>query len=88
MATTTEKPVVDALKPLGTVAEQFVATSRKAGLAYLDTYEKAVGQAIDAQTKLADASGQDWLKSLVQTQTTYTREVTEAWTAPARKLLA
>jgi hypothetical protein len=67
--------------------EQFIAVARKAGNAYLDSYEKAVDRAIDLELKLAGMTQQDWVKDLIETQTEFAREVTSSYTSTARTLL-
>jgi hypothetical protein len=72
---------------LTAINEQFVAAARKAGISYLGTYEKAVGRAIDFELKIADASKQQWLKSLVEAQTGLARDLTTTYASTARSLL-
>ncbi|MBV9818338.1 MAG: hypothetical protein JOZ07_08335 [Solirubrobacterales bacterium] len=67
--------------------EQFAAAYRKAGHAYLDSYEKVVDRAIELELKLADSTGQDWLKGIVETQTNFAREVADTYASTARTLL-
>jgi hypothetical protein len=67
--------------------EQLLAAARKAGNLYLDTYEKAVDRATDLQLKLAGVSQQEWLKSLIEAQVDFTRELTSSYTTTARTLL-
>jgi hypothetical protein len=67
--------------------EQFLAAARKAGNLYVDSYEKAVDRAIEVQLNLAGMTQQEWLKTLIETQADFTREVTQAYTTAARGLL-
>ena len=67
--------------------EQFLAVARKAGNAYLDSYEKAVDRAIDLELKLAATTQQEWVKDLIEAQTEFAREVTSSYTSTARTLL-
>ncbi len=50
-------------------SEQFVSYARKAGNAYLDSYEKAVDRAIELELKVAGMTQQEWLKSMIEAQT-------------------
>jgi hypothetical protein len=72
---------------LTAINEQFVAAARKAGISYVDTYEKAVGRAIDFELKVTDATKQPWLKSLVEAQTGLARDLTTVYASTARSLL-
>jgi hypothetical protein len=67
--------------------EQFVAAARKAGNLYVDSYEKAVDRAIDIERKVAGVTQQEWLKTLIEAQTDFAREVAESYTTAARTLL-
>jgi hypothetical protein len=67
--------------------EQFLAATRKASNLYLDSYEKTVDRVIDLELKFAGLSQQEWLKSLVEAQADFTREVTGSYTSTARSLL-
>jgi hypothetical protein len=92
MATTTNttqtQPNFDAaFEQVKDLNEQFVGAARKAGVQYLDTYEKAVDRAIDAELKLAGAAKQEWLKGVIDTHVDLTRQMTDAYTKAARGLL-
>jgi hypothetical protein len=67
--------------------EQFLAFARKAGNAYLDSYEKAVDRTIDFERKIAASTQQEWLKDLIEAQTDFAREITASYTSTARTLL-
>jgi hypothetical protein len=67
--------------------EQFLAVARKAGNAYLDSYEKAVDRAIEFELKFAAATQQEWLKDVIEAQAEFAREVTASYTSTARTLL-
>jgi hypothetical protein len=67
--------------------EQFVTAARKAGVLYLDTYEKAVDRAVEFELKLAEATPQEWLKGLLETQAKLTQDLTSSYTTTARSLL-
>ena len=67
--------------------EQVFAAARKAGNLYLDSYEKAIDQAIELELKVAGLTRQEWLKSLIEAQADLTREVAGSYTSTARTLL-
>jgi hypothetical protein len=92
MATSTQNrnatPTVSAVIDRATEAqEQFTTAARKAGNAYLDTYEKAVDRAIDLELRFAESTRQDWIKSVAEAQTGFARELTETYASTARTLL-
>lgn len=91
MATSTQTktaPTLEGLFERTTDAqEQFVAAARKAGHAYLDSYEKAVDRAIELELRLVDSTRQDWLKSIVTAQTDFAREISQTYAGTARTLL-
>ncbi|HUO73763.1 MAG TPA: hypothetical protein VMU39_23530 [Solirubrobacteraceae bacterium] len=67
--------------------EQFFSTARKAGSLYLDSYEKAVDRAIEFELKVAGMTEQEWLKTLIEAQVDFTRELSSSYTTAARSLL-
>jgi hypothetical protein len=91
MATTQTKhetpPFETAFEQLKDAGEQMMGTARKAGNLYLDSYEKAVDRAIDFEVKVAGMTEQEWLKSLIEMQVDFTRELTSSYTSAARSLL-
>jgi hypothetical protein len=80
-------PVEAAFEQVKELNEQFLATARKAGNLYLDSYEKAVDRAVDLELKLAGLSHQEWLKSVMEAQADITREITSSYATAARGLL-
>jgi hypothetical protein len=92
MATTTQNRNTTAaingmFERAGEAQEQFAEAARKAGHAYLDSYEKAVDRAIELELRLAGSTQQDWIKSIAETQAEFAREVTSTYTSTARALL-
>jgi hypothetical protein len=91
MATTQTRnstPSIDGVfERAGEAQEQFAAAARKAGKAYLDSYEKVVDRATELQLKLAESTQQDWVKSIAETQADFARELTNTYTSTARTLL-
>lgn len=82
-----EAPIDTAFEQAKDLSEQVLAASRKAGNLYLDSYEKAVDRAVELELKFAGATQQDWLKSLLQAQADFTRELADSYTSTARSLL-
>jgi len=91
MATTQSKtsaPTFDAAyDQFKELNEQFLAAARKAGNLYVDSYEKAVDRAIDLERKVAGATQQEWLRTLIEAQTDFARELADSYTTAARTLL-
>ena len=67
--------------------ERFLAAARKAGNLYVDSYEKAVTGATNLQLQLAERTDPEWLKSLVDAQVGYARELTSSYATAARTLI-
>jgi hypothetical protein len=86
--TGTRNPSIEtALNQVQAANEQFVTAARKATTVYLDSYEKAVDRTINLELSLADATQQEWLKSLIVAQADVARELTSSYTNAARALL-
>ncbi len=69
------------------VNERLVDTSRKATGVYLETYEKTVKTVADFEERLAGASQNEWLASMVRAHAELSREVVKVQTSAARELL-
>ncbi len=67
--------------------EQMLSSVRQTGVKYLDSYEKAIDRAVDLELKLAGASKQEWLKTMIDAHADLTRELTAAYTSSARQFL-
>jgi urocanate hydratase len=63
--------------------EQMIDAARKAVTQYVDTYTKAVDRAIDVERKLADATKQEWLKSIIEAQA----DMNDAYASSVHSLL-
>jgi hypothetical protein len=74
--------------PVTDFTEKATANGKKAGAAYLDSYEKAVLTLADTYEKAASATKVDWIETLASTQAGFAREVTKAYTAAARDAVA
>jgi hypothetical protein len=67
--------------------EQFLAAGRKAGNLYVDSYERAVDRAIEMERKVAGVTQQEWLKTLIEAQADFAKDVSTSYTTAARTLL-
>lgn len=86
--TRNDAPTIDAaFEQVKELNEQFLSAARKAGNLYVDSYEKAVDRAIEMERKVAGLTQQEWLKTLIEAQTDFAREVAESYTTAARTLL-
>jgi hypothetical protein len=79
-------PAETKANPIADFNEKAVANGRKAGAAYLDSYEKAVLSLADSYEKAAEATKLEWLTTLASAQAGFTREVTKTYTGVAREL--
>jgi hypothetical protein len=90
--TQTKTPVADSVEAvtdrLTELNDQAVANGKKAGAAYLTSYEKTVLTLVDSYEKAAGATRLDWVSTLATAQADFTREVTKAYTSAARELVA
>jgi hypothetical protein len=68
--------------------EKATANGKKAGAAYLSSYEKAVVSFVDSYEKAASASNVEWLANAATAQADFTRELTKTYTSAARELVA
>jgi hypothetical protein len=65
--------------------EKAAATGRKAGAAYLSSYEKAVLSFADSYERAAGATKVDWVANVATAQAGFTREVTKAYASAVRE---
>ena len=68
--------------------EKAVANGKKAGAAYLSTYEKTVLSLADSYEKAAGATKVDWLATVATAQAELTRDVTKAYASATRELVS
>lgn len=93
MATQTKSnPITDSVETAAERAvelnEKAVANGKKAGAAYLSSYEKAVLSAADSYEKAAGATKLEWLATVATTQADFAREITKAYTTAARDFVS
>jgi hypothetical protein len=68
--------------------EKAVVNGKKAGAAYLSSYEKAVVSLADSYEKAAAATKVEWIANLATAQADVSREVTKAYTSAARDFVS
>ena len=93
MATQTkDNPVIESVETaaerVAELNEKAVANGKKAGTAYLNSYEKAVLLFADSYEKAAGATKVEWLAGVATAQADFAREVTKAYTGAARDLVS
>jgi hypothetical protein len=81
-------PTIDAaFEQVGELNEQVLTAARKAGSLYVDAYEKTVDRPIELELKLAGLTRQQWLKSLLEGQAEFAREIADSYATATRNLL-
>src|SRR3954452_3252315 len=89
---TKDSPVTDAVETaaerVAELNEKAVANGKKAGAAYLTSYEKAVQSFAASYEKAAGATKVEWLADVASAQADFTREVTKTYAGAARELVA
>lgn len=73
---------------LAELNQKTVSNSRKAGAAYLTSYENAVVSLADSYQKAAGASRVEWVGDVASAQADFAREITKAYAAAARELVS
>ena len=68
--------------------EKAVVNGKRAGAAYLSSYEKAVLSLADSYEKAAGATKVEWIANLATAQADFSREVTKAYTSAARDFVS
>ena len=76
-----------AAKQVGELNERLFTAGRRAGSAYLDSYERLVENVTRFQQKLADQSKSRVVRTVVTTQVDVTRQLTSAYTSAAREFI-
>jgi hypothetical protein len=74
--------------PITELNDKAVANGKKAGAAYLDSYEKAALSLADSYEKAAETTKVEWVTTLAAAQAGFTREVTKAYASAARELVS
>jgi hypothetical protein len=67
--------------------ERIIAASKQTGEATLSAYAKMLQSIADLEEKAGNASPVDWLTTFATTQANFTRDLAEALTTAAHKLV-
>jgi hypothetical protein len=85
-------PLTDSLESaserVAELNEKAFANTRKAGAAYVDSYEKAVVSLADSYEKAATATKVDWVANAATIQADYARDTTKAYASAVRELVS
>jgi hypothetical protein len=79
--------VEEATKRIRDLNERIIEQGRKAGLAYLDSYESTLKRLADFEETVGQASQIEWITELANAQAAFIRDVTAAYTRAAREML-
>ncbi len=91
--TTQQDPTRAAERTINEAAEraqdfnnQLIDSSRKAGEAYLRTYERGLKSFADLHEQVGGATPFDWVTATTKAQADFVRTVADAWGAAGREL--
>jgi hypothetical protein len=82
-----QQRVEESVERIRELNERIVDSSRKAGVAYLDAYERILKSLADFEERVGGASQVEWISALAQAQADFTRDFTRAYTSAARGVL-
>src|SRR3954452_10347363 len=80
--------VESAAERVAELNEKAVSNGKKAGAAYLSSYEKAVLSFADNYEKAAGATKVEWLATVATAQADFTRDATKAYAGAAREFVS
>jgi hypothetical protein len=83
----TESQVHEATERVRDLNERIIDSTRRAGQAYLDSYEKVLKSIADFEERVGNATQVEWLSALAQAQADFTRDIAKIYTTSARDLL-
>ena len=77
----------DAVSRIREMNERLITSSRQAGLASLDAYEKALENMVQLQEQTAGATQLEWVNALATAHARYVQDVSKAYTDAAREMI-
>ena len=83
----TEKQFEAAAERVRELNERIIASTRKAGNATLDSYERALLSVADFQANVGETSPVELVATITQAQANLIRDLTKSYTAAARALV-
>jgi hypothetical protein len=70
------------------LSETLIETSKKNGLAWLETYERVLNSLLSLEEQAASGSQVDWVNTLAKTHADFVREVSQAYFGTIRQQLS
>jgi len=67
--------------------ERIIESSKRAGGAYLDAYEKVLKSIADFEERVGTSSQVEWVTAMTQAHADFTREIAKIYASTARELL-
>jgi hypothetical protein len=83
----TDQQVQETTERIRELNERIIDSSRKAGKAYLDAYEKVLTSMADLEERIGGSSQVEWVSAMTQAHADFTRELAKIYTTSARDLL-
>lgn len=83
-----QKAVDDAVKRIQDMSEKLIESSKGAGLATLEAYEKSLESMLSFQRQAAQATQIDFISEFAAMQANYVRAMSQAYTTAARQMLS
>jgi hypothetical protein len=77
----------ETIKHIRELNERMIESSKSAGRAALDAYEKALQSMIDFEKQMANASQLDWVSALANTHAQFIKDVSASYIEAARETL-
>jgi hypothetical protein len=84
---TTNDELDQSVERIKELNDKIVEQGRDLGGRFLDAYEESLKALADAQLKLGEATGQDWVSDIARAQADFVRNISDAYISNARQLL-
>jgi hypothetical protein len=85
--TSTDRQVEEATERVRELNERIIDTSRKAGAAYLDSYEKVLKSIADFEERVGSSTQVEWVAAITQAHADFTRDLAKVYASSAREFL-
>jgi len=67
--------------------EKLIQSTKRAGMASVDVYEKTLKSLVDFEEKVGQSSQLEWVSALASTHAQFIKDVSQAYTQAAREVL-
>ena len=67
--------------------EKLIQSTKRAGMASVDAYEKTLKSLVDFEEKVGQSSQLEWVSALASTHAQFIKDVSQAYTQAAREVL-